>query len=548
MGIMDENASARTHRRERIGENAWRSSRIGGACALVGALAGGCAADVRRSDLALSESATEEPTVLDDRIIDPSDRDGLLVALLDEPHRTPETRIRVSVRTSHRLVHAVRGLRYLGTLSDWLDDWGSLVGITDRVHQLRRSEACRAGFECFEQVAADGLPVFGSYVQGRTNEGGELDLVLASVGLEVARPALLIAAGDALLVGRDSTGAVAEGSAEPGYAIVDGIAVPTWAVTYPASRVFVNAETGEVLGDISSLERLDAREIYRAVSGQLAVEDPVTHLWTNYPTIWRNTAPYTPAAPYSAPMPWPGSASLMHQYVGNVRDFFSLWGRDGWDDDPTSGLHRMRAAADVDYARGPLFLPGAVSPTWAGWWSPTITNGDQASAQFGTNAACMDVVAHEFFHGVQHDEIGTSGPLDPYSQRTAIWEGLSDSVGRFVERQYGPAPDWVVGTSGTCSGYRSMSDPEAPASPAGGSCSSCAFGSSHYSNFQRWDTGGGATGDAGTFGYANATIVDRATYLMGRDPSAGTATFAGRTITGIGNVNASFVVYDVVRN
>jgi hypothetical protein len=241
---------------------------------------------------------------------------------------------------------------------------------------------------------------------------------------------------------------------------------------------------------------------------------------------------------------WPGTSSLIHTYVGNTNNFFSAqWSRDGWDDDPASGLHRMRAAADFDFT--PL---GTTDPRDAFWVGPGWGPPYEASAHFGANAACRDVVAHEFFHGVQHDEIGTMGDTSSYSQQRAIYEGLSDAFGRFVERQYGTSPDWVVGTGGSCTGRRSMSDPEAPASGSGGSCSSCDFGASHYSNYQRWDTNGGNTGDAPSFRYANATILDRAVFLMGRDSSAGPTTFAGRTVTGIGNLDASLLVYDLVRD
>jgi hypothetical protein len=118
-----------------------------------------------------------------------------------------------------------------------------------------------------------------------------------------------------------------------------------------------------------------------------------------------------------------------------------------------------------------------------------------------------------------------------------------------MEAAFSTSPDWVTGTGGTCSGYRSLSDPEAPASPGGGSCATCAFGASHYSNFQRWDTSGGSSSsNPSAWVYANATIVNKALYLVAREPSAGPVSFAGRTVTGVGSVEASHLLYGIVRS
>ncbi len=482
-----------------------------------------------------------------------SGRDALMLALLNEPDRAPDDRPRVSVRTSQRLVHAVRGMHYAGTLRDWLDEFGGLLAVTDRVHQLRPAETCRESFECFEQVTSDGLPVFGSYVQGRSNAEGELVLVLADTGVEPARDETShpIDEAEAVSSAREHLGAAADAQTRQGSALMDGVAIPVWEVEFQGITVTVDASTGAVIGEREHFEGLDARQVFRATSGlpPNMPEDglPDDQDWSNYTLIWSNTSPYSTASPYSAPTPWPGTSALINGYVQDTRNFFTWWGRDGWDNDAGSAYHRMRAAADVDHVFS--LFPAYVPPGYASWSTTLGTNPNRASTFFGPQAACLDVVAHEFFHGVEQDEIGTpSAVIDATEERRAIWEGLSDSVGRFTERQYGAAPDWVIGTGGTCTGYRSMSDPEAPSSIAGGSCSSCYFGSSHYSNYQRWDANGGNSGAIKDFQYANATIVDRAAYLMGRDTSAGATTFAGRTVTGIGNINASFVVYDVVRD
>jgi hypothetical protein len=398
-----DNASATTHRRQRIGDNAsatthrrtthrrttHRGQRIGDVC-LAGLLAlavAGCGPEgrVERGSAALGQIEAPGPAA------PIGDGETLLTDLLADRDGAAETRARVTVRNSHGLLQAVRGLHYPGTLRDWLEEWGELVGIADPERQLRTAERCRDGFECYEQVATDGAPIFGSYIQGRRDELDHLAMVLANVGIERGSSAQPITAEEARTAVWADADDRPDAEMEFGYAVIDAVAVPAWTVTWEEGQATVDARTGAILAQNSFTEHADSREIHRATPG-VAAGDP---LWTNWTLIWDND----PA--YSASTPWPGSAALVHTYVGNVRAFFTWWGRDGWDDDPTSAVHRMRAAADVDYVPRP-FSPPNVAPTYASWTHDEAPdNWYRASALFGTGAACLDVVGHEFFHGVE---------------------------------------------------------------------------------------------------------------------------------------------------
>ena len=346
-------------------------------------------------------------------------------------------------------------------------------------------------------------------------------------------------------------GRLADLPAERGFVVMDGLLVAAWRVTVGDTRLFLDAVTGEPVGRQSLTSHADSREIYYADPG----DPPLGNCnagctWPEWTRVWDND----PA--FSAATPWPGTSAMLHMHVEQMRSFmWTRWGRDGWDDNPSSIFHRMRAASDV--TSSPLYVvipfgagwvPSAFAPRQAQWTHDAMLGATplRASAIFGPEANCLDTVSHEFFHGVQGDELGVRAGG---SEASALDEGLSDAAGRVVEAAFSSTPDWVTGTGGTCSGYRSLSDPEAPASAGGGSCSTCAYGASHYSNFQRWDTSGGSSNsNPDAWVYANATIVNKAFYLVAREPSAGAVSFAGRSVTGVGSVEASHLLYGIVRD
>lgn len=266
------------------------------------------------------------------------------------------------------------------------------------------------------------------------------------------------------------------------------------------AEVIVDASTGKPIDARSTAMRHDVRETRWADHVVLTSPPP-----PDYQLIHAS-------APYFFSGSWPGTTLQTMYATHYTRVYYDTrHGRDGWDDNPSSTTHRMRIVADVWPSGGTQ------------WWPENAWLGQMMhSVMTGSDQACTDIIGHEFTHGVQEVDIGWGSGY----QQLALGEGLSDIFGELIERHSVGGPDWVMGT-GACAPIRSLVDPEG--------CTGCAsLGPAHLSNLG---------GFAGSF-HADGQVVGKAGFLVGRPSSAGSVSFAGLPVTGIGN-DADTLLYDI---
>ncbi|HEX9104652.1 MAG TPA: M4 family metallopeptidase, partial [Polyangia bacterium] len=172
----------------------------------------------------------------------------------------------------------------------------------------------------------------------------------------------------------------------------------------------------------------------------------------------------------------PGAAVDAHAYVAAAWDYFAdVHGRRGWDG-KNKGVHTT-----VHYGSGfdNAFYDGK-----------RLVFGDGDGRDFSALSGGLDVVAHEFTHGVTHD----TARLGMEGENGALNEALSDIFGCFIEG------DWKIGEaiyhpSGHARALRDVADPHASNNPAS---------MSEYVQ---------TSGDNGGI-HVNSTIVSHAAYLM----------------------------------
>lgn len=174
----------------------------------------------------------------------------------------------------------------------------------------------------------------------------------------------------------------------------------------------------------------------------------------------------------------PGAAVDAHAYVAATWDYFAkVHGRRGWDG-KNKGVHAtVHFASRYDNA----FFDGN-----------QLVFGDGDGSDFSPLSGGLDVVAHEFTHGVTYH----TAKLGMEGQNGALNEALSDIFGCFV------AGDWKMGEAvyhpgGRARALRDIADPHASDNPAS---------MSEY--VQTTDDNGGV--------HVNSTIVSHAAYLMTR--------------------------------
>jgi thermolysin len=131
----------------------------------------------------------------------------------------------------------------------------------------------------------------------------------------------------------------------------------------------------------------------------------------------------------------------------------------------------------------------------------------------------VDVVAHEFTHGVTENASG----LQYFDESGAANESFSDIFGTAVEYAVGISPDYLIGEDVNWSGIRSMSDPPQFGQP------------DHYS--ERVYIGSGYDNGGVHF---NSGIQNKAFYLLAE---GGTHPNNGISVTGIGREAAERIFY-----
>jgi thermolysin len=212
-----------------------------------------------------------------------------------------------------------------------------------------------------------------------------------------------------------------------------------------------------------------------------------------------------------------------HVYQGWMYDYyFKQFGRHGMDDhdSPISVIVHPVGRADL----------GSIDPQMTGLFvnnsiylgNRQIMLGDGDGVEFDYFAGALDVVAHEWSHGVTD----YSSALDYVDESGALNEAFSDIMGASAEFFFQPAgsgqrqADWSIGEDITkvAPGFiRSMNNPIAGGQP------------DHYSLLRYV----GTDVDNGGVHY-NATIVDHAYYLA---VNGGTNRVSGIQVQGVGLSN-----------
>ncbi len=409
----------------------------------------------------------------------------------------------------------------------FLGEWADLFGLRDPARELQflRTTTNAAGeeFVRFDQRTASGRPVFAHGMIVTLNR----DLRVAGVsGLLLADPpdgTPRVPAVEAQDAATRALGRPYRQVSTPTLGAFDpevfgdrpGAARMAWQVDVETDepgiwRYYVDAETAAVLLVFDVLARDQKRDVYWL---DHALDPSAGTL------IWRYNPPYDYGSrPGTSQQILDANTAAWNYYSGRHA-------RDGWDNgqcgvagcpctDPT--CHRLRTKSDQ----------GAVGGSNA-WWSETY-----CMAYFQDRAACNDVVGHEVTHGV--DWVEANLKSNRVGQTGSLSESFPDIFGEFIERYAGGVPDWRQGTGGTCFPVRNIENPENP----GPGCGSCPVQPAHFLNYNR----------NGDDIYRNMGIPNKAGWLLGREPGLGAVTFAGITVTGIGESDASRVWYDTLAN
>jgi len=177
-------------------------------------------------------------------------------------------------------------------------------------------------------------------------------------------------------------------------------------------------------------------------------------------------------------MPAAGAAVDAHAYVATTWDYFArVHGRSGWDG-KNKGIHAV-----VHYGQGydNAFFDG-----------DELVFGDGDGQTFAPLAGALDVVAHEFTHGVT----AHTAKLGMEGQNGALNEAISDIFGAFVSGR------WQIGATvyhpgGRAQPLRDVETPHATSNPA-----------TMAEYIDRDDDNGGV--------HLNSTIVSHAAFAMTR--------------------------------
>lgn len=229
-----------------------------------------------------------------------------------------------------------------------------------------------------------------------------------------------------------------------------------------------------------------------------------------------------------------GALVNAHAYLGLSYDYYyTVLGRHGIDDANLDMLSIVHDPDNLDNA------------SWSGFGINQMSFGDPGPSGWQT-AAALDVVSHEYSHGVTEFTSGLEYYCDANAQPGALNESFSDIMGTAIESYWQTAGqafdrfDWVVGedvfSSFSSSNYlRSLSNPnskigmvyESIAYPYPCHLSQCYL----FPNTQEGDWGGV---------HFLATLYGHAYYLLA---AGGTNSVSGLSVSSIGIDKATKIFY-----
>ncbi len=425
------------------------------------------------------------------------------------------------------------GLIAMSFLSDWSAIFG--VAIPNLSFDIDRVTASKDGLvhvKLTQNIC--GLPVFGSQINIHLNPDLTVRGFLGKYLPDWASPSCVDLQLQTLGVVEDGATVV---TAEIGYYHGDlfGDSSAEWgsAEAVLAHRIliwshdtamerFVAVHDGSLLLERPDSDRDELLSIYY-MRGTTTLPGPYAIYTDTPPSCYQGT---WPNCTY-----WPGHSDELYEWTDTTYRYLGVrHGRDSWDNGqgvgascPSASYHRMQASSDY----GPSNFYNAA-------WVTTNGGNGYCGIFVGTGRSCLDVVGHEFTHGIIRSEVNFNSTF----HAGAMNEGFPDVFGEFVEGwASGAGADWLHGTGGTCSPTRSLSDPPNSHAYDSNGLYQTAILPDHASMF---DDGGAP--------HTNGGIVGKLAYLMGRPPASGSQTHWGMPVTGIGEEGASGLWYDTLVN
>ncbi len=307
---------------------------------------------------------------------------------------------------------------FTDALALWfLDEYQALLGTTDPWQLSRRAPD---GEHVFFRQLHDGVPVYpaeiGVHLDGNTVTGIG-GAYVPEITLAPA-PALTAAQAEQIAVNAADPAATVLGATQLRYVnlgLFDGSPQPThlaWQVHLPSAMLLVDANSGEVLFSTPTL-----RDEF-----ELDLEDGKNVLWNELCDLGNNN---NIDATFNADA---------RNITGNTSGVWHFWvfnfGRDSYDDDG----EQIEWNINVNFGGTPNAAYSSGCDIFLS--SPGIT--------------AYDTVAHEFTHGVVHNEIGL-----PYRNlQGALDESLADTFAAFADG------NWIQGDT-YATPWRDLSNPPA---------------------------------------------------------------------------------------
>ncbi len=417
--------------------------------------------------------------------------------------------------------------------AEWLlDEYRGLLarsGDLDAWQLIRRSPDGRALF--FRQLH-DGVPVYPAEVGVFLGDGGRVLSLGGNYAPEITLPAVpRLSAGAAeklalVYKSAQASGGTGSSGAEGGQARAvgdtqlryvnlgllgsgDHSTHLTWQVNVQqAGRLvglFIDAHSGDLTYE--QARSADAYDLY--------LKDRVGHPEIDWTLCWAPGAVlvYDENGPVVVNPPAEATAAF-----GNINAVYNYWwtrlGRDSWD---AAGV-RIEMYVNVIFG------------------SPNANYLDHCRVmQFHPGMATLDVVGHEFTHGVVHH----TSKLVYANQSGALNESFADIFGHFVD-----SADWTVGEGSSAGILRDMSSPPAYSDPDHVLKAMSGDGVGLRVLMQGvdpiCDPGNVNYNDCG-FVHTNSGIHNKAAYLI----TAG-GIHNGRSITGLGQAKAEQLLYKVL--
>ncbi len=310
-------------------------------------------------------------------------------------------------------------------------------------------------------------------------------------------------------------------------------------------EIYVNANTGNEESRVSRINSAEHKEVFYAEGLNVYEELPGLIQYDDICHV--SGSAECPSgkcvAGHCINTPYYGTVETIMDGQQVVYDYFlERHQRDSWDNNeccegaPWCQLflncerHSLRLGSDADEMMFPY-----MSSCQAMWIDKEIDIPTaRAQGIFGSGFTCENVIAHETAHGIQN--AGTILDSD-YDEPNTMAEGFSDVFSELVEHySTGASADWEIGTGcdESCElPLRSLRDPPSISRLCAGPLSYQPQ-PDNYSNYRP---------ECGP--HWNSTIVSKAGFLMGREPSEGSGANWGIYVTGIGEILAGGPWYAV---